>query len=321
MTTQVTINLQEMPPASSNVEVCATAPWSETPYYNFTLTEQPGNPATVSSSPFGGYQITAYLQSSALPSVISTSGLVLDWQVSVDGGKTWVAVGVTQNQVYLTWKNPTALTTGGGLPVPGGIAPYLTLLYVGCNAANDTAPADDDGVANQVFTKFETLDVTNANGTILKYYGSYAKPNPANPGVFETAGLIAHADGRCGAWMKFFIDVLRSQGVTTAQTAQIETAPYSYSSAAIVVKSLPVQGDTSDPSTVFWNHAVVLVGTTLYDPSYGQYYPPAATASALSEWDDASVSAIWYFDIAHNRTVVNHVLGTVDVYFAAIGGY
>ena len=46
----------------------------------------------------------------------------------------------------------------------------------------------------------------------MEYWGSYASVEPPQPGVFTPDGLIEHADGRCGAWAYFFLDVLRAQG-------------------------------------------------------------------------------------------------------------
>ena len=139
MTTEVTIPLQVTPPCTDYWDVCASGGGGG---YTFNLSEQSGTVVRFTpTGSIGGY-LEASLQSNALPSVITQFPLILNWSVSVDGGKTWVPTGATQNQVYVTWDNPIALTAGGGAPVSGGFAPYLTLLYVGCNAANYTAPRE-----------------------------------------------------------------------------------------------------------------------------------------------------------------------------------
>ncbi len=164
MTTNVNIHVSVAPPNGS-VMVCATGGGAG---YSFTMSQPTGSNATFTPNGANGGYITASLQSNALPSVITQFALLLNWSVSVDGGKTWLPAGVTQNQIYVTWDNPTNLKSGGGVNLGGGgvdigggvIAPYLTVLSVGCNAGNNTAPASATAAAAQIFTTFSTRNVT-----------------------------------------------------------------------------------------------------------------------------------------------------------------
>ena len=143
--------------------------------------------------------------------------------------------------------------------------------------------------------------MTSAAGRPLNYYGSYTNVPGFLPDMFTTAGLIAHADGRCAASAHFYIDVLRAQGVTTAQYVRIAQLPgLVYKSAGLQVKSgLAGQNHAASIPTRFNGHAVVLVGGTLYDPSYGSYYNGLGAAyPALLAWDDTSVAGTWYIDLS-----------------------
>jgi len=118
----------------------------------------------------------------------------LDWQVSFDSGSTWQSVGNTKHTVYVTAANPY------------GILRQETLFYHGCKYA--------DGVDNTltmisaIWQPFSSTvrNVKRVDGTQLTYYNSYIVNS------FYTYTLLAQGDGRCGAWARFFLDVLHAQG-------------------------------------------------------------------------------------------------------------
>ncbi|MEN6459418.1 MAG: hypothetical protein ABFC63_10870, partial [Thermoguttaceae bacterium] len=229
----------------------------------------------------GDGKIHATLESQeAIPSTIESDILWFTWEVSLDGGKTWASAGYSCNKVYITWSNPT-------------LSPlYETCLYVGCNAAAglDASPSEAGLVAETIFDYgFEGLDVRRVDGTQMTYWGTYASGD-GQPDMFTTVGLLAHADGRCAAWANVFDDVLKAQGISSGVVTAIQTKDISDGTGRgfIVKASLPAQGNNT-PHNDFWDgHAVVLVGTTIYDPSYGTHF------ASLSDWEAFHApGAIW----------------------------
>ena len=49
----------------------------------------------------------------------------------------------------------------------------------------------------------------------MSYWGanSHISVNPVSSSFFTTAGLLANGEARCNAWAKFFIDMIRLQGL------------------------------------------------------------------------------------------------------------
>jgi len=94
-------------------------------------------------------------------------------------------------------------------------------------------------------------------------------------------GLINGEDGKCAAWANLFRDILKVQGVSGVERADIHPDP-----SAIdpnnqlqrvgfgVINTLPAQG--GNPAQFnFEDHAIVVYENALYDPSYGSNIVPA----------------------------------------------
>jgi hypothetical protein len=106
--------------------------------------------------------------------------------------------------------------------------------------------------------------------------------------------VLKRHDGTCSAWTAFFRDVLAAQGIAATVYKIVPeipaddpngglSVPDMKESSLVVYKALPGQG--GDPSrNIFTDHKVVMVGSTIYDPSYGD----GPYASKLA-WEDASV--------------------------------
>ena len=58
-----------------------------------------------------------------------------------------------------------------------------------------------------IWGEFTDRDVRRVDGVQLTYYASYTCGN------ITTADLLKYGDGQCGAWAKFFIDMLKVQGI------------------------------------------------------------------------------------------------------------
>ncbi|MCL1857231.1 MAG: hypothetical protein FWF84_06315, partial [Kiritimatiellaeota bacterium] len=118
----------------------------------------------------------------------------LAWEVSYDSGDTWHQAGITHHTLYVTldWPIKDCLR-------------YETLFYIACRHAHgETTVA---GVIAKIWAHFASLAVKRVDGTPLKYYGNY------NVQSYTTASLLAQGDGRCQAWARLFLDVLKIHGV------------------------------------------------------------------------------------------------------------
>jgi hypothetical protein len=222
------------------------------------------------------------------------------WRVSNDGGKTWIDAGTTSNKTYVTNGNPA------------GNQLLETVLNTGCSfAAGQTAYV---GIVNSIWAGFAARTITRADGQPMYYWGQVASAEPDNQDDYTAAGLIAQADGRCGAWANFFVDVLGAQGIGASVWG---ITPNGSAYAANVAAWQSIAGfdtvvepgqNNSNPRQSFANHAVVklLGASSVYDPSYGRWF---ITEQA---WRDGS--ELDFIDQGGQK-ITNHVNGTKDTYF------
>jgi hypothetical protein len=139
----------------------------------------------------------------------------------------------------------------------------------------------------------------------MQYWGPVATPDP---GIFTTGSLISHADGRCGAWQNFLIDVLKAQNIPSQAILVKDVQPASVPtgltfdpahSSLAVYKYIPAQGNPN-PAYFFVDHAVVEVPSVpafamnVYDPSYGKVYSYGNLAASQQAWEDTAVD--YYVD-------------------------
>jgi hypothetical protein len=161
----------------------------------------------------------------------------------------------------------------------------------------------------------------------LTYYANY------NCGVDTTAGLLAVGDGQCGAWAKFFMDSLKSNGITKSdnyawlgklnQTQGFIVKNWSFTgSGNSGSSSYPFFGipdsnfvdtnfynwkwtevqdangiagqNNANPASWFNNHQLIMIDGKYYDPSYGKTYENAADFQAKA------IDGFWRFT---NQTV------------------
>ncbi len=148
----------------------------------------------------------------------------------------------------------------------------------------------------------------------MQYWGVIAS---AFPGIFNTTGLVENADGRCGAWSNFLVDVLGSQNIAAVQANIFPTMPapvlplgWRYVTAAQDAPNFNhgidvYQGHSgqsnSFPEYRFNGHAVVKItglsgtpSTTVYDPSYGKSYVGLTMPVSEQNWEDDSVNDYWW---------------------------
>lgn len=257
-------------------------------------------PATVATSDATGISVAATALSSAFPNTVYCYAppVGIQWDYSNDGGTTWTNAGVTSHKVYVTLDNPATPNL------------YQTVLETGCIAAQGKSSVND--VVSAVVSAFTSLKVKRAaDGTIMQYWGPVATPDP---GIFTTESLISHADGRCGAWQNFLIDVLKAQNIPSqailVQDKQPTSVPAGLTfgpadSALAVYQSIPAQGNPT-PAYKFIDHAVVEIpsipafAVNVYDPSYGKVYSFSNLAASQQAWEDTAVDYYMYVYVDSN---------------------
>ncbi|MCA9125143.1 MAG: hypothetical protein KDB11_33435, partial [Planctomycetales bacterium] len=219
-----------------------------------------------------------------LPDSVSfVDPLNLKWKVSVNDGRTWIDVGESDNQLYLTFADPIA---GGNL--------YQTLVHIGSTqAAGVAGAAPPRTVFDKIWSYFVPKDVRRVDGTEITYWG----PGPMNTGQNSIDGLLAYANGRCGCFAQFFVGVLEAQGVGGAEVVEVlpvtnatfgwaavffvkewdfvgagtsGSAEYPYRYQVDLFDRIGIAGQNNDnPKGWFENHAIVKYENRYWDPSYG----------------------------------------------------
>jgi hypothetical protein len=253
-------------------------------------------------------QLTATVTSSSvLPNTIARTNETISWFVSNDGGMTWISAGpATVNRAYIV--------NGISLSGPQVIE---AVLNVGCVNASGMTPSTGDVVSHvwdYSFQKpggggFPKVNRASDNKT-MRYWGPISSGigTPGDPFFNATATLIKDADGRCGAWARFFIDVLGAQGIQ-AYLFAINPDPQhkDYSEhmdfpekvpIGLIVNTTVAQGGNAS-SDWFQNHAVVELtsagGGAVYDPSYGNWFPSQQAWRNYSLWgiefEDSTIAA------------------------------
>lgn len=223
-----------------------------------------------------------------VPTPMDTSSNVFDplqisWQVKTLG--SWSQIAYTTNKLYRTWKQPVA-----------GTALYHTVLDVACRNARGLNRANtiSDRIWHGVF-KDRVVPAADGQPTSgMTYWGTYTTNGP---GCFFTSDLVKHKDGRCGAWQRFFQDVLKAQGSEVYNgffgvtlwppapptyctsilsregnyvgTYRNNNEGYIFLNALDVPATAPAQGGIPGQHW-FNNHAVVKKNSFVYDPSYGR---------------------------------------------------
>ncbi len=265
---------------------------------NYTL------PATVATSDATGVSIAATPLSLSFPNAIACYvPLGFQWDYSNDGGATWKNAGLTDHKIYITLGDPATPNL------------YQTVLETGCIAAQGKTDVND--VVSAIANAFTPRKVKRAvDGKIMQYWGPIA--SPPNPGIFTTGDLLHSADGRCGAWQKFFIDVLKAQNIASQAILIEDKGPasvpagftfYPEGSALAVYQSIPAQGNPT-PAYLFTDHAVVEIPTVpslasyVYDPSYGTVYTSSTLPASRQAWEDTAVDYYLYAYINSSGKVI-----------------
>lgn len=139
-----------------------------------------------------------------LPDKVDILNFSIAWKLNYGNGQSKTA-GSTDFKAYVTYAVPVGSVCCS--VHPSGL--YESVLNISCNAAKGKNTQQD--VFDAIWNKVKTLSLKTLDGRTLKYYG--AGKNTAQNEHDSTVQILRDADGRCGNWATFFIDLLKSQGV------------------------------------------------------------------------------------------------------------
>jgi len=240
----------------------------------------------------------------------------IEWQVSIDGGKTWGPAGTTKNQVYVLLGQPVFPASRQKL--------YHTLAHNGTLLAK--GESHEGTVISRIFADFqdrkvEQVATATTRKRLLSYYSNWGAV------ATDTLGLLTNGDGQCGAWAHLFIDMLRAQGIEDRhQWVEIKpsradadgflvkdwefrpeggrsgdaTYPYvnfflgspygptgySWTFADVSDKDGKPGQNKPNPIADFRVHHIVKIGLIYFDPSYGRSH---SDLLAFEDWTVAGV--------------------------------
>ena len=192
----------------------------------------------------------------------------------------FLLAGISTNEVYVNWKEPQTANL------------FHTVVDVACrNAVGRTV---ESNIVAGIWSDFNgpIPGVKKFDGAEMQYWGAFAWSNRYNPSVCgDTPDLVKYADGKCGAWARFYINTLEVHGVWIPIPSNITTDD-NFTNAwtgrgFVVYASSSGQGHFS-PSNEFVNHAVVKFDGIIYDPSYGEKFLTELT------WEDGSLFSLIY---------------------------
>lgn len=236
-----------------------------------------------------------------------TNAFQINWKIQI-GERSWVLLGSTKHTVYITRAAP--IKTAASLM-------RETLFSIGCRNAGGLGDAPQ-AVVDAIYADFQDRDVQRvkpSSGTLdgnpMKYWG-----NPPTAG-FTTAGLLESGDGRCGAWTRIFVDVLRAQGIDSNLTGLFAPVPPDQAIQTDLAANLNYGGpfqkiqlmyvknwtiaanpfnpvdnmgiaaqNNANPQAYFGDHFVVNYSGKFFDPSYG-----SNVFATHLEWEDAALDA------------------------------
>jgi len=245
--------------------------------------------------------------------------LTITWYYGPTADGPWYEAGQSSNQVYVL------------LGAPQTAPLYHTLVHLGCeNAAGETT---ESGAVKKIWQEFTDQAVLTVNTKLLKYWHEGKAE-----GLVSTADLLREANGQCGAWAEFFMDMLKAQHISS--TIKIEifedsdpgkrgflvkdwsfigmglspgTPPYNYIQYEDVFDKSGVKGQGNpNPPGGFRNHYIVKYIEQFYDPVDGQmkevrkYYDPSYGTGPFysqNEWENASLDGFTADGIFNGKIV------------------
>jgi hypothetical protein len=135
--------------------------------------------------------------------------------MSNSAGGPWKEVGKSTHPLLITYKLPFIGLYGSGNSFSDAM-PYYSCLYWACKRARHFS--NESEIIDGIFTEFQDKIVTRVLNPNVPLYYYYEAENILNqPQCYDTKNLLNIGVGRCGAWARFFSDMLRLQGISTAE--------------------------------------------------------------------------------------------------------
>ncbi len=219
------------------------------------------------------------------------------WQVSLDGGKTWLPAGTSKNDFYYLRDVPDSRTTL-----------FHTVIHLGCNKAK--GKATEDIVRLYVWNEFKDRVVMQVAEPPVGTERQLTYWAGGVGGASTVAGLLSspNGNGDCVAWSRLFRDCLRVHNIP-ADIKEVKPVkdtdkvmlvkkwnfytpsgsglhPYKMYTDVAPASGIPAQGNPNPIIKNFENHVITESGETYYDPSYGT--DPVSGAGKDKAYEDAA---------------------------------
>jgi hypothetical protein len=233
--------------------------------------------------------------------------LTITWALSLDGGATFLPMGTTTNEVFVTRGTPDTTKL------------FRTILYLACS---NTGGTDTPSCLANTWAAFN--GPANVRGWDAAAQ-SYTRPLHYYFGGFagiatRVEGLLATGDGNCNAWAELLHYSLLVNNVASARTTvssgiefgvknlsfseppTLGFGVYRYARAQIdaTVAGIPGQNTATPAEKLFGVHWIVhptdpSVSGVYYDPSYGVTAAGATPAAAAAAYTSNAVDG-WRTD-------------------------
>lgn len=231
------------------------------------------------------------------------TNLKIDWSLA-DGDDNIAgscALGSSTHQVYVTLANPNPAVTL-----------HHTTVHVACDALK--GETTDQSLTSKIWAKFTQKNMGNHKGSALHYYDDWQTQNHTTFALLKNLDGTCdawvkffidlhrvHGNSSLNSFVEFefmankgimpdgfFINdwIVGSPSNTNplypykndyTVSDYIGTSRYLWSSADLADDQGIKGQNVANPLSIFTNHKMVEIGTTIYDPSYGKSYPTWGT--------------------------------------------
>jgi hypothetical protein len=210
----------------------------------------------------GVYVSNSFEMGNAVPTVVGDSNVGWQWRVTKSGETT--NINSSSHEIYVVYADNSSFQNK-----------YRELYEFGCNWASGNS--SESAVYGELWSHIVSLTATN----YFYYYPDLPPVTWSN----DSHSLILHGNGRCGAWMRLYHDLVGVQGIAVNKRG---VAPDSPRTALRVYASKKGQGNVTPVARSFTDHAIDRYDNEYYDPSYG-----TGPYSTLKAWEDASIEEYW----------------------------
>lgn len=155
------------------------------------------------------YQFSGIQAAIAFENINVFDQMTFSWVIAESAtNSVWKNLKVHQHTVYVS-NQPLPPITHPNDPLQQPLQYYFqSVVDLSCRAANGLE--DAQAIVNNIYKLFTSQNVKKVgSSTGMKYWGN------VSIGSFNTQELLYNDDGRCGAWSRFFVDMLSAQGIAS----------------------------------------------------------------------------------------------------------